>query len=206
MTMTKNTAAQKFGLIVVSAPSGAGKSTLCARLLQDLPARLALSISSTSRAPRGLEQHGKEYFFHPREEFQQKIKGDHFAEWALVHENYYGTLKATLENFWSQQKHVLLDIDVQGAESLRRAYPDRCYTVFIAPPSLEELEKRLRGRQTETEEAIQRRMKNAHAEMQRHPEFDLVLVNDVFEETYLELKTKVEAVMNQLEAGTWPKQ
>jgi guanylate kinase len=204
--MMTNHSKSKFGLIVVSAPSGAGKSTLCARLLADLSARIALSISSTSRAPRGQEQHGKEYFFLDREEFHQKAQAGFFAEWAHVHENYYGTLKETLENFWSGKKHVLLDIDVQGADSLRKAYPDRCFTIFIAPPSLAELEKRLRGRQTETEAAIQKRMKNAEEEMKRHPEFNLVLVNDDFEQTYQELKISVMKVMDELEAGTWQKQ
>ncbi len=157
----------KFGLIVVSAPSGAGKSTLCTRLLHNLNQRLALSISATSRAPRGQEQDGVEYFFQTRETFIQKIDAGAFAEWALVHGNYYGTMKETLEKFWSQQKHVLLDIDVQGAAALRAVYPQSCYSIFISPPSLEELERRLRGRGTETEENIKRRMNNAREEMRR---------------------------------------
>jgi guanylate kinase len=198
-------AGNHFGLIVVSAPSGAGKSSLCSRLLQDHSARLSLSISTTSRAPRGQEVHGKEYFFASPEEFQSRIHQNDFAEWALVHGNYYGTSKSTLRTFWSQRKHVLLDIDVQGTETLRNGYPDRCFTVFIAPPSLEVLEKRLRGRGTETEEAIQKRMKNALSEMAQKDHFDLVIVNDDFESAYHHLENAVIHFMDELERGSWQK-
>lgn len=190
---------RKFGLIVVAAPSGAGKSTLCTHLLRDMPNRVALSISSTSRAPRGSEQHGKEYFFVKAEEFKREIDQDEFAEWALVHGNYYGTSKKALEYLWAKEKHVLLDIDVQGAESLRQVYGDRCYTVFIAPPSIEELERRLRGRGTDAEEAIQKRMKNALEEMKHQDRFDLVLVNDDYEQTFRKLKQEVTGFMDRLE-------
>ena len=200
MTVSKS---EKFGLIVVSAPSGAGKSTLCVHLLKELNSRVALSISATSRAPRGQEKHGAEYFFLDRETFTHKIDENQFAEWALVHGNYYGTLKETLETFWAQGKHVLLDIDVQGADSLRRVYPNRCFSVFIAPPSLEELERRLRGRKTDSEEAIQKRMINARDEMKRQDEFDLILVNDVFDSAYEKLEAAVESFMDQLEKGVW---
>jgi len=190
-----------YGLIVIAAPSGAGKSTLCAHLFRNHPSRLALSISSTSRAPRGSEKHGEEYFFLDSESFQQKMAQGEFAEWALVHGNYYGTSKKMLEDFWAQGKHVLLDIDVQGAESLRKAYPDRCFTVFIAPPSMEELERRLRGRGTETEEAIQRRLANATEEMKHQPKFDLVLVNDDIDRTFRELETAATRFMERIEHG-----
>lgn len=203
--MSEALLSRKFGLIVVSAPSGAGKSTLCGELLKKLSTRLALSISSTSRAPRGQEVNGKEYFFLSKAEFEQSIKGDVFAEWANVHDHYYGTSKKTLENFWSQKKHVLLDIDVQGAESLRNAYPDRCFTVFIAPPSMEVLEQRLRGRGTESEAAIQKRMSNARHEMSHQDRFDFAVVNDDFDKTYEKLEKEVVRFMDQLEGGTWQK-
>jgi len=192
---------RKFGLMVIAAPSGAGKSTLCSHLFRNHPARLALSVSSTSRAPRGSEKHGQEYFFLDSESFQKKIDQGEFAEWALVHGNYYGTSKKMLEDFWAQGKHVLLDIDVQGAESLRKTYPDRCFTVFIAPPSMEELERRLRGRGTETEEAIQRRLANATEEMKHQPKFDLVLVNDDIDRTFRELEEAAVRFMERLEHG-----
>ena len=194
-----------YGLIVVSAPSGTGKSTLCTRLLDEQKDQVALSISTTSRQPRGLEENAKEYFFVSIEEFKQKIDANAFAEWAMVHGNYYGTEKKNLEIFWRQKKHVLLDIDVQGADSFRAVYPTKVLSIFLAPPSIEELEWRLRGRGTETEEAIQRRMSNAHAELNRKHEFDLVIVNDDLERTYNELKLEVNGFMMNLERGTWQK-
>lgn len=204
MTSSKP-AARSFGLVVVSAPSGAGKSSLCAELLRKYPSRLALSISSTSRSPRGSEVEGKEYFFISRDEFERKIQSHEFAEWASVHDNYYGTSKHTIESFWSEGKHVLLDIDVQGAESLRSAYPDRCFTVFISPPSLDILEQRLRGRGTESEAAIQKRMANARYEMSHLDRFDVQIMNDDFNHAIDRLSDVVESFMNQLEAGTWQK-
>jgi guanylate kinase len=194
-----------YGLVVVSAPSGTGKSTLCTRLLAELRSKVALSISTTSRKPRGQEQHGNEYFFVTAEEFKEKIDTEAFAEWALVHGNYYGTEKKNLEIFWSQNKHVLLDIDVQGADSFRKVYPTKTLTVFLAPPSIEELERRLRGRGTETEDAIVRRMTNAHSEMAHQHKFDLVIVNDDLEQTYEQLKLAVSGFMMNLERGTWQK-
>lgn len=167
--------------------------------------RIALSISSTSRAPRGTEKNGQEYFFLTKEEFQKQIKAGVFAEWAEVHGNYYGTSKETLEQFWGQKKHVLLDIDVQGAESLRTAFPTNCFTVFIAPPDLKVLEQRLRGRGTESEEAIQKRMANARSEMEHQEKFDVILVNDDFQATFGKLENEVIKYMDQLEGGTWQK-
>lgn len=196
----------KYGLMVVSAPSGAGKSTLCTQLLKELSKRLTLSISWTTRPPRGNEKHGKEYFFVDRNKFEEEIlHGKGFAEKAEVHGNLYGTSKQALEDSWESHKHVLLDIDVQGAETLRDQYPDRIFTVFIAPPDLTELERRLRGRGTDTEEAIQKRMRNAIDEMARKDEFDWVLVNDDYLKAYNSLKEKTEDFMNRLEAGKWQK-
>jgi guanylate kinase len=202
---SSNTNLQKYGLIVVSAPSGAGKSTLCAELLKKYSNRVSLSISSTSRAPRGTEVHGKEYFFLTKEEFKKKIDSNIFAEWASVHDNYYGTSKETLNQFWAQQKHVLLDIDVQGAESLRNTFPEKCFTVFVAPPSIEVLEQRLRGRGTETEAAIQKRMSNARHEMSHLDKFDFVIVNDDFNTAFERLEKEVVSFMDQLEGGVWQK-
>lgn len=182
-------------LFVVSAPSGAGKTTLCQRLLRDFSG-ITLSISSTTRAPRGSEKHGVEYFFLDKAEFEKKIQEGQFAEWAMVHENYYGTSKAVLEKAFQENKSVLLDIDVQGADQLKKSYPHNCYRIFIAPPSLAELEFRLRARKTDSEETIQKRLQNAKAEMDQRAHFDCTIVNDSLDRAYEELKTIVEKLLD----------
>jgi guanylate kinase len=187
-------------LIVISAPSGAGKTTLCQRLLRDF-SNLTLSISSTTRAPRGQELHGRDYFFLTREEFEEGIKAGKFLEWANVHGNYYGTSKTTIEAAFSSGKSVLLDIDVQGAASLRKAFPKESFSVFIAPPSLEVLEKRLRSRGTDSEETIQKRLRNAKKEMGEAGMFDHRIVNDDLDHAYEKLKEKVRAALNSMDGG-----
>lgn len=182
---------QKF-LIVISAPSGAGKTTLCQKLLKDFP-ELVLSISSTTRAPRGTEKHGQEYFFLTHDEFQKKISEDRFAEWASVHENYYGTSKEVIEKAFTANRPVLLDIDVQGAEQLRKSYPDQSLLIFISPPNLKVLEARLRARKTDQEETIQRRLKNAALELTAAKNFDAVIVNENLEVAYAELQNVLKA-------------
>jgi guanylate kinase len=177
-------------LVVISAPSGAGKTTLCQKLLVDFP-ELRLSISSTTRAPRGTEVHGKEYFFLPRPEFEKKIQAGEFAEWAEVHGNYYGTDQAFIRESFSLGKSILLDIDVQGAKSLSLLHPEDCLLIFIEPPSVAELERRLRSRGTESEENIQKRLKNARTEMLAAPDFHHRVVNDSFDHAYLQLFTIV---------------
>lgn len=179
-------------LIILSAPSGAGKTTFCQRLLKDFPSRLVLSISSTTRKPRGQEKHGQEYFFIDMDEFRRGIKDGQFAEWAEVHGNFYGTSKKVIDDAFKAGKSVLLDIDVQGAASLREAYPDQCFDVFISPPSLEVLEQRLRARGTEQDTEIKKRLTNAKAEMTRSGEFKIVLVNQDLEQSYRRLKSLVE--------------
>lgn len=174
-------------LIVISAPSGAGKTTLCQRLLRDFP-QLRLSVSCTTRAPRGQEKHGVEYFFLTPAQFRTKIDAGEFAEWAQVHGNYYGTLKSTIEANLQQGFGVVLDIDVQGAESLRQAFPSQAVTVFIAPPSLDELEARLRARGTDSPESVARRMANARHEMQESTKFARVITNDQLDRAYRELE------------------
>ena len=185
-------------LVIISAPSGAGKTTLCQRLLASRP-DLLLSISSTTRAPRGTEVDGREYHFLDRSTFERQIQEGVFAEWAKVHDQYYGTSRRTIEEAFSRGRHVLLDIDVQGAASLRDAYgPARTLTVFIAPPSIEVLERRLRARGTDREEVIQKRMHNARREMEAAPSFDCVIVNDDLDRAFAELS---QVVASHLDAG-----
>lgn len=179
-------------LIVISAPSGAGKTTICERLLKDF-SHLILSISSTTRAPRGKEQNGREYFFMSQDEFKNKISQNQFAEWAQVHGHYYGTSKEVLEKAFAQGLSVLLDIDVQGASQLRTTYPQQCFDLFITPPNLEELERRLRNRKTDSEETIQKRLKNASLEMSRRHEFRHIIINDRLDRAYQEIYSLVLA-------------
>ena len=185
-------------LVIVSAPSGAGKTTLCARLLEDFPS-IKLSISSTTRPPRGQEVHKKHYFFLTRPEFEAKIAAGGFAEWALVHNHYYGTSKETIETCFANNQNVLLDIDVQGSASLRASYPTRNLSLFISPPDLPTLEARLRGRGTDSEETILRRMKNAATEMNQAHLFDQLIVTDVFDVAYQKL---FSAVSKHIKAGS----
>lgn len=178
-------------LIVISAPSGAGKTTLCQRLLKDLSS-LRLSISSTTRAPRGTEKEGVEYHFLTVEAFKKGIAEGKFAEWALVHGNYYGTSIETIESCFQKGFSVLLDIDVQGAAQLRKAFSKKCLSIFIAPPDMKELERRLRARNTESEEVIQKRIKNAEQEMAQKHLFDQIVINDTLDHAYEKLKTLVK--------------
>ncbi len=165
-------------LFVFSAPSGSGKTTLVKHLLnQGLP--LGFSISATSRAPRGEEVDGKDYYFLSEEAFRQKIKEDAFIEYEEVYEgNFYGTLRSEIERLWADGKHVLFDIDVIGGLNVKAEYPDETLAIFVQPPSFEELEKRLRERKTETEDKIQQRLDKSATELTYSQDFDVILVND----------------------------
>lgn len=172
--------------LVLSAPSGAGKSTLVARLRAEFPG-FAYSISCTTRAPRGEEQDGVHYHFLTREDFIKKRDAHYFAEWAEVHGNFYGTPKGPVEAMLAKGQDVLFDIDVQGALQLRKVFTQALY-VFILPPSKEILERRLRGRGTDAEDVIQKRMKNALGELKMAEHFDYHIVNDDIEEAADELR------------------
>jgi guanylate kinase len=182
-------------LIVVSAPSGAGKSTLCNRLVNEFP-NITYSVSCTTRDPRGEEQDGQHYYFLSKKEFKERIKNGEFLEHAKVHGNFYGTLEDTVLYAMEQGSHILLDIDVQGTEQLRESlmrldprHPiRRGFTdIFISPPSLAELERRLRGRGTDEEAVMKKRLKNAEEEMTRAPEYSFQVINDDLETAYAEL-------------------
>ena len=188
-------------MIVVSAPSGAGKSTLCDRLVDEF-SEVAYSVSCTTRAPRGDEKDGVHYYFLSKKEFKERIKNGEFLEHAKVHGNFYGTLEDTVLYTMEEGNHVLLDIDVQGARKIREALVHldprspirRGFTdIFISPPSMEELEQRLRGRATDEEKAIRKRLANAKAEMECAAEYSFQVVNDDLEKAYHELKTVILA-------------
>lgn len=176
---------QKGVLAVVSGFSGAGKGTLMKALLKDHDS-YALSISATTRQPREGEADGREYFFLTREKFEQMIAEDAFIEYAQYVGNYYGTPKKYVEDCLAAGKDVILEIEVQGAMNVKKLYPD-AVTIFVAPPSAEELKKRLEGRGTETEEVIAGRMKRAQEEADLMGFYDYLLINDDLEESTKEL-------------------
>jgi guanylate kinase len=179
--------AERLGqILVLCAPSGTGKSTLCTRLLAEFPG-LTFSVSCTTRAPRGGERDGVDYHFKTREEFITLRDQGFFAEWAEVHGNFYGTPAGAVRDMLAAGRDVLFDIDVQGAAQLRRTFPDGLY-VLLLPPSREELDRRLRGRGTDSEETIARRMANAVKEMGRADEFAHWIVNRDLEQAYGELR------------------
>lgn len=173
--------------LVLSAPSGAGKSTLIRRLVQEFP-EFAFSLSTTTRAPRPGEQDGREYRFVSRAEFEKLIEKEHFAEWARVHGNYYGTPLHETRELLQAGRDILFDIDVQGARQLRQSLADSIL-VFILPPDQKELLRRLEQRGTDKPEEIARRMKTAREELSAAPEFDYWVVNDHLPDAYDRLRS-----------------
>jgi len=185
--MTQQAAGTRRGrLFVISAPSGAGKTSLVKALLQRNPA-LRLSISHTTRKARPSEQPGREYYFVTVEEFRALAGRGAFLESAQVFDNYYGTGRQTVENLLAQGSDVILEIDWQGARQVRAALPE-CTSVFVLPPSRGALEQRLRSRQTDSDEVIARRLRDAAGDMSHALEFDYVVVNDDFERAVADLE------------------
>ena len=178
-------------LFVVAAPSGAGKSSLVKALLE-LDSRVSPSISHTTRAPRGQEKHGREYFFASQSEFDAMVQGNAFVEWALVHGNRYGTSKKAIEERIAQGADVILEIDFQGARQVKQAFAN-AVLVFILPPSWEELRSRLERRGEDSPETIELRLKNAATEMEQANKFDFVIINELFERALFDLKAVVHA-------------
>lgn len=170
----------KGRLLIISAPSGSGKSTIVNWLMREHPElNLAFSISCTSRAPRGSEQHGVEYFFLSPEEFREKIDHGEFLEYEEVyHDRFYGTLKEQVERQRELGQNVVFDVDVKGGINIKRHYGDEALSIFIQPPSVEELRRRLEGRATDSPEAISERLAKAEYEMSFAPQFDRILIND----------------------------
>lgn len=169
-------------LIVFSAPSGSGKTTLVQHLLKQEDLNLGFSISATSRAPRGEEKHGEQYYFISFEEFKKHIKNDDFLEWEEVYrDNFYGTLKSEVERIWAIGKHVIFDIDVVGGLRIKKKYPDQTLAVFVKPPSVDELKRRLKERKTESDDKINIRIAKASIELATAPQFDYVIENNDLE-------------------------
>lgn len=169
-------------LIVFSAPSGSGKTTIVHHLLQFKELNLDFSISATSRDKRGKEIHGKDYYFISLKEFQKHIKNNDFVEWEEVYSNnFYGTLKKEIERIWALGKNVIFDIDVKGGLNIKSQYPEQTLAIFVQPPSITEMERRLRNRKTDSEEKIKERVLKAEKELKFAEDFDVILVNDELE-------------------------
>ena len=177
--------ARRGRLFVIAAPSGAGKTSLV-RALVERERNLRFSVSYTTRTQRPTETHGRDYFFVAKDEFEAMVARGEFLEHARVFDNYYGTARGQVEASLAAGHDLILEIDWQGAQQIRRALPE-CRSIFILPPSRDELERRLRGRGTDTEEVIQRRLRDAATDMTHWSEFDYVVINDDFERALADL-------------------
>jgi guanylate kinase len=179
-------------IIIITAPSGAGKTSITRHLLQTFPGKLAFSVSAATRPPRGSEQHGTDYYFISEAEFKDKIQHGAFVEWEMVYEGkYYGTLKAELERIWHAGKTPVLDIDVKGAIHIQQQFPDTTLSLFIEPPTIDELKRRLTGRGTENEDSLMARVNKAAYEISFKHSFHHVIVNDNLERACAEAKAIV---------------
>ena len=185
-------------VIIFSAPSGAGKSTIVNHIL-GLHPEIEFSISATSRAPRGQEQHGKEYYFFTADEFRQMIAEDKFVEHEEVYPgSFYGTLRSEVERIWAKEHVIVFDIDVQGGVNLKRIFGDQAFSIFIQAPSVEILRERLIGRATDTAEAIEKRVAKAASEMEfAAGKFDHVLVNDDLQTAFAEAEQIIDEFLSK---------
>ena len=191
---------KKGKLLIFSAPSGSGKTTLVNHLMSEIP-NLAFSVSATTRAPRGEEQNGVEYYFMSLEEFKQRVENDEFLEWQEVYPGRcYGTLKAVVEKMQEEGMHVAFDVDVVGGTNIKKFYGDEALSIFIHAPSIEALRERLMNRQTDSMEEIEKRLAKAQWEMDfAQGKFDCTIINDDLETAKADI---LKAVNNFLEQGT----
>jgi guanylate kinase len=175
-------ASRKKKVIIIAAPSGAGKTSITRHLLNSLSGELAFSISAATRQPRNNEKNAVDYYFISVSEFRQRIENNEFVEWEMVYEGkYYGTLRAELERIWNEGKSPLLDVDVQGGIHVQQQFPGTSLSLFIEPPSIEELKRRLEKRGTETPESLQARIDKASYELSFKHHFDKIILNDKLE-------------------------
>lgn len=184
---------KKGKIIILSAPSGTGKSTIIARLMEKPDLKLGFSVSATSRLPRGAEKHGCEYYFLTPEEFRLKVDNDEFVEWEEVYQGTcYGTLVSEVERVTGAGYNLIMDIDVKGALNVKKRYGADAISIFILPPSLEELERRLRARSTDSEESITKRLSKAEYEMSFSDGFDKRVVNDNLDTASQEVESLIK--------------
>lgn len=187
----------KGKLFVFSAPSGSGKTTIVRHLLAQKKLNLEFSISATSREPRSNEKHGVDYYYISLEDFKQKIKADEFLEWEEVYrDNFYGTLKTEVERIWAQGKHVIFDIDVVGGLRIKEKFPEQTLSVFVKPPDINELVRRLKNRGEESEDKINMRVAKASVELATAPQFDKIIKNYDLEVALKDAENLVEEFIN----------
>lgn len=184
-------------IIIIAAPSGSGKTSVTRHLLRSFPGQLAFSISCATRQPRNNEKDKVDYYFIGVQEFEQRIHNNEFAEWEMVYPGkYYGTLKSELQRIWDNNSAPLLDVDVQGGIKIQQKYPYQSLSLFIEPPSIDELERRLMARGTETPESLRARIDKASYELSFKSQFDRVIMNDVLERACAEAETVVKEFLN----------
>lgn len=190
----QSTDMNKGKIIVLSAPSGTGKSSIIKRLMDFPDLNLGFSISATSRAPRGNECHGVDYYFISHDEFMKRVADGEFVEWEEVYAGTcYGTLKSEIERVTDQGRNIIMDIDVKGGLNVKKSFADQALTIFILPPSKEELERRLRGRATDSEDVICRRLAKADFELSFAPQFDMRIVNDDLDRAVAQVRDAILA-------------
>ena len=187
---------KKGKLLIFSAPSGSGKTTLVNHLLSEIP-NMAFSVSATTRAPRGEEQNGVDYYFMSLEEFKQRVENDEFLEWQEVYPGRcYGTLKAVVEQMQDKGCHVAFDVDVVGGTNIKQFYGDEALSLFIQPPSIRELRRRLEGRGTDAPEVIDQRIARAEFELTFAEKFDKVVVNDILDYAEADALAVIQEFLN----------
>ncbi|MDO4335631.1 MAG: guanylate kinase [Bacteroidales bacterium] len=183
---------KKGKIIVLSAPSGTGKSSIIRQLMEYPELHLGFSVSATSRAPRGAEKDGVDYYFISHEEFMRRVAADEFVEWEEVYSGTcYGTLRSEIDRVTGEGLNIIMDIDVKGGLNVKKIYGERALTIFILPPSKEELEKRLRSRGTDAEEVIRKRLDKADYELSFAPQFDMRVVNDDLDKAVGEVREAI---------------